>query len=1008
MMDIGASFYQVVRAVIVFGTIFFGVIWTLTNFYNYFPLAQRFADRVFERVSRRVFGQSADREAERVDSRDGQDRHTDTDELPSMAILVPAYEEAEVVANSIQSIFEAVYPSELLSVMVLVEPDDVATRDVLDRLSKTYPFETVVVPADYPGESNKPRALNYGFEFVESDVVGVVDAEVIIGASLLEEAGHTLVSEADFALSHLDMVNEDDGWLNLLFRAEYSYWYNLVIPSFEHVGYPIPLGGTSCFFRRGVLEDVSDARIEADDSPWSTADRQWLSDRGLAGYVPWDPSNVTEDFELGLNLWTKDYEFAFLDAVTNEESPIELKSWIEQRTRWKKGKVYTFVQYLDRPPETLRQRFHIYWQSLLPHLGPINIAGLLFVFWLTTMTGAVPSALVKGILSLGLTFLVLVAGLYARGYWIVSDKPLPQRLQRTCIVALSLFFYWIFQWLADVRAILQTYRGQFHWTKTAHLGRNLSEPDLGRGIRPTDITVSLLGTDANDSLDISASAASVDRTIPRKKRLGALAVVLVVAMALRIGALTRWSLWLDEIYTVTFRAAVPIGELLVIPWDPHPPLYFVLLRLWMSVAGQTQFGAGLFSVVFSVATVGMVYLLAGRLYDDLTGLVAASLVTVSTMHIHFGRTIRMYSLLTFLILASWYTYLHLPERNRWSALTYLVVTIAMLYTHVYAVFVLLAQHGYTLLTESSREFKRRWIALQVAVSLLYLPWVYVLSQQVLGQVADAERAGTAISWIPAPSTELLRDTFLMFAGFPSYYPIFNDSWVAWGAALVVLLTINVTIMFAIVNYEPADDGRIEYHLVDLGRGSLLAMFFIVPIAVPFVLSYVLFPIYFPRYALAASLPLLVLVARGLVNLEYQPMWRAVFSVVLVAGAITTGVGYYAGDTVEDWDGSVSDVSANISPDDLLVIQPFWVENDVTYYYGGPAVERMMLPASPDVTATDRSLLATKVSDHETVWVVRYQTDDSDGVLGTLNQTHDLRYTREDELISVYRFERASR
>ncbi|MFB6219036.1 MAG: hypothetical protein ABEH77_07670, partial [Halobacteriaceae archaeon] len=45
---------------------------------------------------------------------------------------------------------------------------------------------------------------------------------------------------------------------------------------------------------------------------------------------------------------------------------------------------------------------------------------------------------------------------------------------------------------------------------------------------------------------------------------------LAVAVGVRVYGLTHWSLWLDEVYTLTFRAAVPLREALVVPFDPHP------------------------------------------------------------------------------------------------------------------------------------------------------------------------------------------------------------------------------------------------------------------------------------------------------------------------------------------------------------------------------------------------------------------------------------------------------
>lgn len=169
--------------------------------------------------------------------------------------------EGDVVHRSIVSVREADYPQEHINVNVLVEPGDEDTRARLDALDGQYEFreitiptdyEEIVVPDQYPGLPNKPRALNYGFDVTDAELVGVVDAEDTIDPRTFRSAANALVAEsADYAQWILDMVNCQDGWKNTLFRAEYAFWYRLLVPSFFHVGYPVPLGGTTNFFHRG-------------------------------------------------------------------------------------------------------------------------------------------------------------------------------------------------------------------------------------------------------------------------------------------------------------------------------------------------------------------------------------------------------------------------------------------------------------------------------------------------------------------------------------------------------------------------------------------------------------------------------------------------------------------------------------------------------------------------------------------------------------------------------------
>lgn len=969
-----------------------GFVWTAVNFYHYFPLAQQAAEAGSDRLQRAFGGDST-----------GDDRPPLGDEeraWPSITVLLPAYEESGVIGESIRSVFAAAYPRDRLEVLVITEPDDHATRGSLAPLATGYPFEVLVVPSAYPGEPNKPRALNYGLERATGSIVGVVDAEVVLGADVLREAASALTDGADFALGRLDMANEDDGWLNLLFRAEYGYWYQEVVPAFADVGYPVPLGGTSCFFRREALESASSWRYETVGAPWSADERRWLSRHGFGGPMPWSPGNVTEDFELGLSLWANDHRFTYLDGLTREESPPTLDGWMGQRIRWNKGKLYTFSKFHAHGPRSLRKRFHLYWQSLLPHAGPLNVLGVIVVLWLVNMIGAYEARAVRAVLALGLAFVVGVAGLYARGYWMVSEKPTLTRLRRAAIVSTTVVFYWFLQWIADVHAVAKTYRGRLEWEKTAHFGR--ARPSEAARRSSSD---GLLPGDPRPRRHAAGAPAETkgdtDQVLDTH-RLVLLGVILVVGTALRAGLLTRWSLWTDELYTIANRGAMPVSQLLIVPADPHPPVYYLIVHGWMAVAGQSQLAVGILSVAFSAGTILLTYRFARYLYDDRTGLLAAGLVAVSAMHIHFGRTARMYALFTFLALASWDAFVRLRDGGRRRDLVYLVATTGLLYTHVYGVFVVLAQHAYVVLAGAPRDFARRWARLGIATGVLFSPWAAVVGAQLSGVLGP----DITIDWLPPMSTALLRDTLLAYAGYPSFYPILGGSTPIRAVAVLVAFVFSFGVVLAVIGVRPAASNTgtgFRYSLSDSRPAGLLITFLVVSIALPAAVSALVIPIYQPRFVIVASLPLYVLVARAFVNLRGFPRGRAALAAIVVLGVAVTGVGYSTADSVEDWRGMVNGVETEVEPGDLLVLQPGWIDTNVEYYYDGPSVEIHRLPASNAVTAGDRTALADRASGHRGVWLVRYRAEPADGVLGALRAEFEPVSTRQDGVIEIHHF-----
>ena len=210
-------------------------------------------------------------------------------------------------------------------------------------------------------------------------------------------------------------------------------------------------------------------------SPWSPGDAERLADRLEPVDVPWDPRNVTEDFELGLLLWESGYEMAMLTAVTHEESPLGLNAWIRQRTRWQKGKLYTFLARLRDPPAGAWQKLHVYAQSAMPHLGPINIVGVVVLTMYANIVGILASPVVAAVLVIGAAFVVQQLLIQASAYAAVTDERGFVRARRIVYNALGLPLYWLLLWGADLRAFVQLTFDHRHWEKTTHFGRHVLE-----------------------------------------------------------------------------------------------------------------------------------------------------------------------------------------------------------------------------------------------------------------------------------------------------------------------------------------------------------------------------------------------------------------------------------------------------------------------------------------------------------------------------------------------------
>ena len=235
-------------------------------------------------------------------------------------------------------------------------------------------------------------------------------------------------------------------------------------------------------------------------------------------------------------------------------------------------------------------------------------------------------------------------------------------------------------------------------------------------------------------------ATLVDPALADRTRRLTVSAIVMLALGLRLLRLGFQPLWWDEGWSLYF-ATMDIGSMLrLTAVDIHPPLYYLLLHLWSGLVGSSAISVRLLSVVIGTAAVPLLYVAGRRLFGEGGGLLAAALLALSPFHIYYSQEVRMYGLVTLLGLAAFALALRMEEEDRkgWPWLGYVAAATAALYTQYYTSFLLLALNLVVLI----RRFKRRrplrtampWLSAQVAVVLLYLPWVWFAGENLLTYV----------------------------------------------------------------------------------------------------------------------------------------------------------------------------------------------------------------------------------------------------------------------------------
>jgi mannosyltransferase len=129
----------------------------------------------------------------------------------------------------------------------------------------------------------------------------------------------------------------------------------------------------------------------------------------------------------------------------------------------------------------------------------------------------------------------------------------------------------------------------------------------------------------------------------------------LLALTLRLIGIGARPLWLDEGYSAWFSVQSWHVLWTAVPtFEPHPPFYYSLLKLWRDLFGGSPDALRAFSVLFGIAAVPIVVAASGELErlrpssrPELRAAVAAFLIACSPMLVLLDQEARPYPLLIF-------------------------------------------------------------------------------------------------------------------------------------------------------------------------------------------------------------------------------------------------------------------------------------------------------------------------------------------------------------------------
>jgi cellulose synthase/poly-beta-1,6-N-acetylglucosamine synthase-like glycosyltransferase len=239
-----------------------------------------------------------------------------TRELPTVSILVPAYNEERCIADTIESCLSLNYPKDRLDLVVVND----GSKDRTGDICRKYADAGKIIYVENSPNKGKSTSLNIGFQRARTEYVATIDADTVVEKDILRKTIPYFSSPNVAAVTVAIKVKDAKNPLQKIVTIEYELgngFYNKIL-SYLNCLFVTP-GQFSIYRRDRVME--------------------------MGGF---DPKNIVEDTEIAYRMHKRGWKIACCStAKAYTLVPDNLRDLYYQRKRWYTGTMQTIIQHKD-------------------------------------------------------------------------------------------------------------------------------------------------------------------------------------------------------------------------------------------------------------------------------------------------------------------------------------------------------------------------------------------------------------------------------------------------------------------------------------------------------------------------------------------------------------------------------------------------------------------------------------------------------------------------------------
>lgn len=439
--------------------------------------------------------------------------------------------------------------------------------------------------------------------------------------------------------------------------------------------------------------------------------------------------------------------------------------------------------------------------------------------------------------------------------------------------------------------------------------------------------------------------------------ISSLTLIFAAGSFLRIYGLGSESLALDEFHSLE-TSDDSIGSILIgRPLVTNPPLYFVCLRIWVEMFGNSDTAIRSISVVFGILSILAVFMLGCTIFDKKTALLCSFLSAFSLYYIEYSQEARPYPLFLLLSLLSMTAFVNVLKKGRKQDYIFGAVTnVLMVYSHNYGLFIVAAQVLFLILHFKTYRPKMKNLVLMFgATGILSTPLFLFL-------YSGSNRIDTILAWIKKPSLKSIFDLAVTFSGKSLVL-----TFIFLSLILSVFIRIDLRRIYAL--FIKKKNGKISVpgsnQRINL---NLIILWLLTPIALSFIISWTIIPIFHSRYFIGCSGAFYLLTARGLSRLHPKKFLFPVLLIILISAYFPIKESLTKYDKIP-WEKISIFIERHYQESDIIFLQPGYIQIAFERYYHSTA-DFIRIHRGLESESKMQKFMQRNLRKRERIWLVK--------------------------------------